>query len=241
LVVRPEVVGMATALSEDLWLLDLGLVPPLATNGYLLDDGDEVTLVDPGLPWNRPSIGDELASIGYELDDVSQVIVTHYDLDHAGGLRAFSEFDGPVYMGAADVALATGEDDPSLFHHKGLVHRAVRGLYGLPDGLDVRSVEDGDTLGGFTAYHTPGHNPGHTVYRHESGVAFLGDLVWEEGGELTPPFWLDSYDMRAVRESIRDVAERLPAFEVAAMAHGTPLTTDGDEAVGRLARDLARR
>jgi glyoxylase-like metal-dependent hydrolase (beta-lactamase superfamily II) len=69
------------------------------------------------------------------------------------------------------------------------------------------------------------------VYLHESGVAFLGDLVWEDGGRLTPPFWLDSYDMRGVHESIRDLTRRVPPFEVAAMAHGDPITTNGRRAL----------
>ncbi|MFB6087309.1 MAG: MBL fold metallo-hydrolase [Haloarculaceae archaeon] len=230
---------MARQLAEGLWMLDLGLMPPIATNGYLIDDGDAVTLIDPGLMWNRPSLGSELAAAGYGVEDLTRVLVTHYDLDHSGGLRALTGYDGPVYMGAEDVALATRAADPDLLHPKGLFHRVARRFYGLPDGLDVREVGDGDVVGKFRAYHTPGHNPGHTIFVHESGVAFLGDLVWESDGELTPPFWLDSYDMRAVRESIRDAAERVQNFEIAAIAHGSPLTSDGDDALRSLARRLA--
>ena len=35
----PPTVGITTRLAEGVWLLDLGLVPPLATNGFLVDDG----------------------------------------------------------------------------------------------------------------------------------------------------------------------------------------------------------
>lgn len=222
---------MADRLDEGLWLLNLGLVTPFATNGYLVDDGD-LTLVDPGLPVNRPRIGTELADAGYDVADVDRVLVTHFDLDHVGGLaRLVPEFEGPVYMGAQDLAMATGETDPKRRHHKGLFHRLVRRLFGLPDGPSYEGVEEGTEVGGFRAYHTPGHNPGHTVYHHESGVAFLGDLVWEEQGRLTPPFWLDSYDMRGVRESIRDLPQRVAPFDVAAVAHGDPITADGHRAL----------
>ncbi|WP_436906533.1 MBL fold metallo-hydrolase [Halosimplex marinum] len=222
---------MPTELADGVWLLDIGLVPPFATNGYLVDDGT-VTLIDPGLPWNRPSLGSELGEIGYEVGDVDRVFLTHYDIDHTGGLRALDgAFDGPVYIGADDLALGSGESDPKLLHHKGLFHRIARRIYPLPAHMDIRGVEDGEQIGRFTAYHTPGHNPGHTVFVHDSGVAFLGDLLWEDDGRLTPPFWLDSYDMRALTESIRDLSERVPPFEVAAMGHGTPLVSDGRRAL----------
>jgi glyoxylase-like metal-dependent hydrolase (beta-lactamase superfamily II) len=249
---------MARELADGVWLLDLGLVPPLATNGFLIDgslreqldapadDADQdpatdedLTLVDAGLFYNRRSIRAELADAGYSVADLDRVLVTHYDLDHIGGLGGIAdELDGPVYIGEADGKLAAGESQPNVFHHKGLFHRIARRLFPLPDDIDLRHVRDGDEIGRFTAYHTPGHNPGHTVYVHDSGVAFLGDLVWEEEGELTPPFWLDSYDMRDVRESIRRFADESRPFEVACMGHGTPLTSGGDDAIRRLVEEL---
>lgn len=229
---------MPRRLREGLWLLDLGLIPPFATNGYLLHDGT-VTLVDPGLPWNRPTVRNELAAAGYALSDLDRVLVTHYDLDHAGALGALGpEFDGPVYMGAADVALARRQSHPPLAHHKGLFHRAVRRLFPLPAGMDVRPVSDGDAVDGFTAYHTPGHNPGHTVFVHESGIAFLGDLVWGPEEGLRTPFRGDSYDMADIRASIVDFVDRAPPFAVAAMAHGEPRLTDGRDALVELADRL---
>lgn len=222
---------MPERLADGVWLLDIGLVPPFATNGFLIDDGT-VTLVDPGLPWNRPSLGSELADIGYSVGDIDRVVLTHYDVDHTGGLRALDgRFDGPVYIGAADLALARRERHPRLLHHKGLYHRVARRIFPLPTDMDVRSVEDGDDIGRFTAYHTPGHNPGHTVFVHDSGVAFLGDLVWESEGQLTPPIRFDSYDVSEIAESIRDLVERVPPFDVAAVAHGTPLVSGGRDAL----------
>jgi len=228
---------MVERLADGVWLLDLGLFPPLATSGYLIDDGD-LTLVDPGLFWNRPTLRTEIERAGYALSDLDRVLVTHWDLDHAGGLGALvPAFDGPVYLGAADLALVRGESHPPLLHHKGLFHRVARRLFPLPAGLTYRSVADGDRIGSFRAVHTPGHNPGHTVFVHDSGVAFLGDLVWGQEGGLRPPFWGDSYDMAEIRASIRAFAERAPDFEVAAMAHGEPVRSGGREAL----RDLAAR
>ncbi|MFC7250743.1 MBL fold metallo-hydrolase [Halomicroarcula sp. GCM10025324] len=233
---------MVRRLREGVWLLELGLFPPFASNAYLVDetalgdaDGD-LTLVDTGLWWNEPTIVDELAAVGYAPGDLDRVLITHYDLDHVGGLnRLVPEFDGPVYVGTADLDLLNGDSDPAWLHHKGLFHRVARQLFPLPD-VDLYPVEDGDTVGRFTAHTTPGHNPGHVVYHHEdAAAAFLGDLVWEDDGALTTPIRFDSYDMVELRASVVDLAARIPPFEVAAMGHGDPLLADGFTALEALA------
>lgn len=230
---------MPRRLTEGVWLLDLGLVEPVDSYAYLVDDANDgtVTLVDAGLFLNRPTLDDELAAAGegYTLADIDRVLVTHYDLDHVGGLRAFAGSGVPVYVGTDDAALLAGDADPPLLHHKGLFHRVARQVWPFPD-VEVVPVGDADTVGGFCAYHTPGHNPGHTVYVHEGlGVAFLGDLVWGEDGALTTPIRLDSYDMDELAASVRDLAARAGEFEVAAMGHGDPLTSGGSRALADLA------
>jgi glyoxylase-like metal-dependent hydrolase (beta-lactamase superfamily II) len=246
---------MAEQVADGVWLLDLGLVPPLATNAYVVDDtlddedgdgasdGDAgergVTLVDTGLFWNRDPIRVELADAGYEVADIDRVLLTHYDLDHTTGLHRIAEdLSAPVYLGADDAALVAGETDPSALHHKGLFHRFARRVAPLPDGVAVEPITDGDRIGRFRAYHTPGHNPGHTVYVHEDGPAFLGDLVWEDDGGFTPPFWLDSYDVAELRASIRSFADRCDEFEVACMGHGDPLRAGGSAALEELLERL---
>lgn len=240
-------------LRADVWLLELGWPAPLDSNAYLIDDaidpetgergeGDEkrdgdVTLVDTGLRYSRRSLRDELSAAGYAPSDIDRVLLTHYDLDHTGGLDTVS-FDCPIYIGARDIALIEDRRPVPLAHHKGLFHRFARSVFPLPDDIDRRSVNDTDTIGRFTAYHTPGHNPGHMVYIHDAGVGFLGDLVWETDGELTTPFWGDSYDMRRLRESVIHLAQRCPPFELACMGHGTPFTENGSEILQELADRL---
>lgn len=230
---------MAERLADGVWLLDVGWIRPLDTNCYLVDDG-EVTLIDAGLWFNRPSLRSELSRAGYGPGDIDRVLLTHYDLDHTAGLGELRpEFDGPVYIGRRDYDLYRGRWDPPLLHHKGLFHRLARRLFPVGSSFDVRPVEDGETIGGFTAYHTPGHNPGHTVYVHESGAAFVGDLLWADGDDLTVPVWLDSYDIGRLRASVRRFADRVTPFETLAMGHGSPLTVGGYDALRRYADSLS--
>lgn len=226
-------------LADGVWWFRLGWYPPLRQNSYLVDDG-AVTLVDTGLPWDAARLRRYLGTAGYALADVDRVLVTHYDLDHLGGaLRLADELAVPVHIGGADLALANGEDTPPLLHHKGAFHRGLRRLFPVPASLDVQPVGDGEVIGEFDAYHTPGHNPGHVVYVHDGlGAAFLGDLVWEDDGALVTPIWLDSYDMGTLADSVRDLGERVPPFELACMGHGTPLRRDGRAELARLAASL---
>lgn len=229
---------MARELDDGVWYLDLGWPAPLGANAFVVDDG-EVTLVDTGFPLNASRLRTELADAGVAVGDIDRVLLTHYDLDHVGGLaRLASDLDAPAYLGEADLALLRGSWHPPLMHHKGLFHRGLRRLYRLPRDVELRPLADGDAIGGFTAHHTPGHNPGHMTFVHEArNVALLGDLAWSKPGRLVTPIWLDSYDMRTLRESVRSLAERVPPFEVAGVGHGEPLGSGGFAAL----RDLAAR
>jgi glyoxylase-like metal-dependent hydrolase (beta-lactamase superfamily II) len=226
---------MARQLAFGVWMLELA-VPVVGANAFLVDDG-EVTLVDAGLP--RFGLRRELRDAGYDADDIDRVLVTHYDIDHVGGLRDLFVRDGPVFVGERDADLLAGTYDPPLFHHKGAFHRLARQVVSIPSRFDVRPVSNGTRVGGFTAYHTPGHNPGHTAYVHEEfGLGVLGDLVWERDGVLTPPEWWDSYDTGEIKDSIRAFAASVPPLDLLCMGHGTPILRGGSDALASLVRRL---
>jgi glyoxylase-like metal-dependent hydrolase (beta-lactamase superfamily II) len=221
---------MATELADGVWQFELRGV-----SAYLVDD-DVPTLVDAGTPWDEAAIREGLADAGVDIEDVGRVLLTHYDLDHVGTLAALTPaLDATVYAGAFDAALLRGDRSPPLRNHKGALQR-LAGLFTTLPELEISAVADGERLGSFTAYHTPGHTPGHVAYvSEELGVALLGDLVAESDGALDPSPWFISYDTDRVRESVRDLANRAPPFEVACVGHGDPITTGGDEALAALA------
>jgi len=225
---------MVRELSPGVWQFELHGV-----NAYLIEDDGGPTLVDAGTPLDAAGIRTGLAEAGYEPADVSRVLLTHYDLDHVGGLAGLTpELDAPVYAHRFDAELLSGERSPPLANHKGALQRLL-GLFVTRPPLEIETIEDGDEIGSFTAYHTPGHSPGHMVFVSEArGGALLGDLVGGGDGELTPSGWVMSYDTAEVAASIRDLAERAPAFEVACVGHGEPLTTGGSDALAALAARL---
>ena len=225
--------AVTRVVADGIHLLEVGWPEPIGANAYLIDDG-EVTLVDAGLPVGRRSLAAELSAAGHGVGDLDRVLVTHYDLDHIGGLRGL-DADVPVHVGAADARLVDGTWAPPPAHPKGAFHRLLRRLFPLSG--DVRPVTDGDRVGGFRAVHAPGHNPGHTVFLHDDlGAALLGDLVRERDGRLRPPPWVDSYDLGRLAESVDRVASE--SFEHACVGHGRPVSPDGGDRLRRLAAEL---
>ncbi|MFD1647707.1 MBL fold metallo-hydrolase [Haloarchaeobius litoreus] len=221
---------VATPLDDDerIWRLNLGSV-----NAYLVDDG-EVTLVDAGTPRSVDSIGAGLATAGYDVDDLDRVLITHFDLDHVGGIAGLAP-DCPLYAMEPDASFVAGARKPPVGNRKGLFQRAAGLLVTLPE-QPVDRLTDEEQVGGFIAYHTPGHTPGHTVYHHpELGVAMLGDLVREKDGSLGTPPWPLAYDAGQNRESIRALSARDLEFEFACMGHGDPLVSNGAAVLSKLA------
>ena len=224
---------MAMELADGVWRFDLRGV-----NAYLVDD-DVPTLVDAGTPWDEDSLREGIADAGIEVADIGRVLLTHYDIDHVGTLAALTpELDAHVYTGPFDAEILRGDRSPPVGNHKGALQR-LAGLLTTHPELGIESVENGETLGSFTAYHTPGHTPGHVAYVSEDlGVGLLGDLVSESDGALEPSEWLISYDTGAVLESIRRLSDRAPSFEVACVGHGEPLVAGGSKALAGLAERI---
>ena len=225
---------MARTIADGVTLLEVAWPEPVGANAYLVDDG-ELTLVDAGVPIPRRSLGDEVRAAGYTLSAIDRVLLTHYDIDHVGGLARI-DLDVPVYLGALDHRLVKRSWSPPWRHHKGAFHRLVRRLYSLST-YDLRPVTDGDRIGGFRAIHAPGHNPGHTVFiHHGSESALLGDLVWNTDHGFVAPPWIDSYDTGRMGDSITRVAKE--SFEAACMGHGQPLSSGGQGALRKLTAEL---
>jgi hydroxyacylglutathione hydrolase len=141
---------------------------PFATNCWAVsaDGSDEAVLVDPGF---EPAVIRRMATrAGKRL---VAVLATHGHGDH---------------IAAAPGACA---DDVPLFIHE-LDERALTDQQGWGAGFpidanyrpaEVRTVSDGDVLefAGFRieVLHTPGHTPGHVIYRTD-GFVLSGDLVF---------------------------------------------------------------
>lgn len=224
--------SMVFELTESVWQLELNSV-----NAYLVSDNGTLTLIDSGTPWDVSTLVGAIEGTDYAISDVDRVLLTHYDIDHVGGLVRLG-IDVPVYIGSPDATFFDGRRQPPLTNSKGVLHRML-GPFMRGNDLSIEIVEDGDEIGSFTAYHTPGHTPGHMAYLSESlSLGFVGDLVFERGGELTPSPWYVSYDMDTVKESIHDLTDRQPAIETIGFGHGVPFLRDGSTRLAELGQSM---
>ncbi|ELZ94011.1 hypothetical protein C440_10338 [Haloferax mucosum ATCC BAA-1512] len=214
---------MVTPLSDGLWHIDCKTFD--MPNVFLVDDGT-LTLVDSGWPSDEETVRNGVVDAGFELADIDRILLTHYDADHVGTLGRLSpDLDASVYIHEFEAPYVTGERLPPWTARNGLeaMHRLYYRRIELPD-LPIRPIGDGDTIGEFRVYHTPGHTPGHVTYVHEGrSAAFLGDLAYGLGDTLRPTGRLSSYDAQQVKTSIQSLLRRGDRFTHACPGHGPPL------------------
>jgi len=183
------------------------LTASVGANGYLLDAGDAVCLVDPGMRWGLNPVARSLVAAGRSPYQVTDILLTHYDYDHTQAAAEWQRRTGArVWLGAADAAILTGAARPTTAFRR-LV--AATGLPELPRGLRLIQA-DAEILPGVRAIPTPGHTPGHVVYVG-GDAAFVGDaaLVSRRGRLLPVPPLLDN-DPRLARTT-RERLAGLPA------------------------------
>jgi ribonuclease/clavin/mitogillin len=168
-------------------------LPPAAhTNVYLVGPADgPVAVVDPGSPYPE-----QQALLDAVLTDlpIGLVLLTHHHGDHIGGAAALAaRWNVPIAAHAA----------------------TARRLEGILEVTQL--IEDGETIHGMTAVHTPGHAEGHLCF--ELGAATIaGDMVAGIGTILIDPSEGDMTLYLASLELLlaRPAATLLPA-------HGPPI------------------
>ncbi len=187
---------MVQQLTDRIYLIDgydLGVKERTGT--YVLAE-DELTLIDTGASPSVPYIKEGLRELGYTLDQVKYIIVTHVHLDHAGG---------------AGLLLQDCPNAKVVVHPKGARHLAdpsrliagARMVYGeqfdplfdpivpIPEQQIIEKTEGGQLEIGPTCtlefWDTPGHAKHHFgIFDPVSNGMFAGDTVGIRYQQLIP-------------------------------------------------------
>jgi len=204
--------------------------PPFATgeayrssiNAFLVESGGKRILIDAGGAQSGVEslgrLGPTLAAIGVTPESVDALVMTHLHPDHGGG--AFDE-NGAAAFGRAQMILHAKEhaywDDDSLVTdgnrvYFDLARKAAAAYSG--DGRMTLFDSDGEVMPGVFAEFLPGHTPGHTGYRIESGgdaLLIWGDIVHIPPVQLTRPgvgiaFDVDIVQAEATRRAVLERA-----------------------------------
>lgn len=189
---------------------------PEAIASFCIPHESGALLVETGPETVTDAVTDRLDTIGLAPADVTDVLVTHIHLDHAGAAGWWAGQGATVHVhtvGAPHLA-----DPSTLWKSASRIYgNNMEALWGemrpVPEA-QLNALDDGDTItvGDLTieALDTPGHAYHHHTYLLED-IAFTGDVagVRLPGAlHIAPPLAPPEIDLEAWRSSIERLRDR---------------------------------
>jgi glyoxylase-like metal-dependent hydrolase (beta-lactamase superfamily II) len=203
------------------------LSTPTATsvNGYLINTGSKLVLIDTGAATLfGPTLGrlaNSLKAAGYSPEQVDEVYITHMHGDHVGGLMSGDQLAFPnaivrADQHDADFWLSQANMDKAPAEAKGGFQGAMASINPYVKAGKFKTF-NGDTelVPGVKAVAARGHTPGHSVYLVESKgqkLMLWGDLMHVAAVQFENPTVTISFDS----DSKAAMAQRLKAYADAA-------------------------
>jgi glyoxylase-like metal-dependent hydrolase (beta-lactamase superfamily II) len=185
------------------------LQAPLETsvNGYLVNTGSKLVLIDTGAATLfGPTLGKLLANLkasGYTPEQVDEVYITHMHADHVGGLMAGDKMAFPNATVRADTRegaywLSQANLDAAPAANKSFFQGAMASMNAYVAAGRFKPF-DGDTelVPGIRAIATRGHTPGHANYVIESDgnrMVVWGDLMHVAAVQFLEPAVTIAFD-----------------------------------------------
>src|SRR3954452_5030684 len=161
-----------TAITDTVHFVETDLV-----NWTLITDANGVMLIDAGFPGNRDDVLASLRQLGFGVDDLRAILLTHAHIDHLGSAIWFAKTHGtPVYCHAAEVGHSkreyleqAGAADilPHIWQPRFLKWTVAISRKGgmVRDGIPTTQALTEDVAAGLPgapmAIPTPGHTGGH--------------------------------------------------------------------------------
>lgn len=223
-------------------LPDLHWIEGRGSNLYLWTGAAGLALFDTGMSGDVDAILNYINKIGRSPTDLTTILITHADTDHAGGAAAIQAQTGAtVYAGKETAALITSGKSPQhlpwliqffidhFMKYKPVPESAVRHI---AEGRPLPDLEDWQVVA------SPGHTlDHHSFYNLRKGILIAGDALNTRGGRLNLTEKRATADMDAARKSARRLLQLTPA--VIACGHGKPSLDHSAGDVMALSRKLA--
>lgn len=202
---------------------------------YLIDTGDEVILVDTGLPTGTPeevpdentaiftghdiaSYLDAFAALGYKPEQVTKILLTHKHADHSGELRAFpqakiyvnaDELDAAELQGLANIVPVTFTD--GAYYNFPACQKIADGVYYIK---------------------AKGHTKGNSIVIAENDGLFYmmhGDITYTDEALYANKLSVVFEDLPAARETMDRVRDFIRNHPTVYLSTHTPLGAENLE------------
>jgi glyoxylase-like metal-dependent hydrolase (beta-lactamase superfamily II) len=200
-----------TAITDSVHFVQTDLV-----NWTLVTDGNGVMLIDAGFPGHRDDVLGSLRQLGFGVDDLRAILLTHAHIDHFGTAIWFAKTHGtPVYCHATEVGhskreyleqAGPAEVLPRIWQPRFLKWTVAISRKGgmVRDGIPSTQALTEDVAAGLPgkpmAIPTPGHTGGHCSFVVD-GVLVAGDalvtghpLLTRNGPQLLPELFNHDQD-----------------------------------------------
>lgn len=146
------------------------------------------------------SVLGQLEALGHSSDDVTDIFMTHLDMDHASGLADFPGATVHVHVRELDAAHAPKLAERTRYLAANWEHGPIWSTFGLDAaGAEGAGLDGHALLGGeVVAIPLPGHTRGHTAFAIRDGDGWLlhaGDSFYHEptvdsaAGPRASRFW----------------------------------------------------
>lgn len=209
--------------------------------------GEKLTLIDTGTKTEKckANLIKQLGEIGYRIDDIESVIITHHHADHCGLLNEFrNDIDiighpwnepwisqDENFIDSYDTYIKQSMPTlgiPSVYHNislkKTFAYTCKRSLT-----TGVREGDSIDILPEFTVLETPGHASTHiALYRERDELLIGGDVLLERTSSnpiLEPPYHGETKRAKSLlqyNETLRRLAQ-MPISRIIT-GHGKDIT-----------------
>ena len=195
---------------------------------YLIDTGDEVILVDTGLPAGTPEeVPDEnslaftgrdissymeaFAALGYKPEQVTKILLTHKHSDHSGELKSFP--NAKIYVGEEELSADELQGLPNLVP----VKFTDGAYYNFPESQKIRD--------GIYFIRAKGHTNGNSIVVVEmDGLFYMihGDITYVDEALYENKLSVVFDDLPAARETMDRVREFVRSHPTVYMGTHTP-------------------
>jgi glyoxylase-like metal-dependent hydrolase (beta-lactamase superfamily II) len=176
-------------------ILDLAFLNTQDTiAAFVVETSAGPVLIESGPHSTFDSLTKGLRSIGYEIEDIKHVLLSHIHFDHAGAAWCFANHGATIYVhpfGAKHIA-----SPEKLYNSAKMIYGdKMEYLWGQMHPIaeaQIHAPTHGETITigdkTFTAWHTPGHASHHIAWQMDD-VLFAGDVagVKIKGGVVVPP------------------------------------------------------